>query len=277
MCGVIGQKQPTEIMPKTGQRAAIGAKRPPIFLSSIKGETPRVHAMPSRKDATSKRFLALVRQKKENSSLLKPLNMGLDAETLSRLDDPIVHSALSHTALTFDEAIPGSTAILRAFKATGLDPRNPFDWRKLLECFAEAHFGKKKTKRITWNSWKFSALLKDYLNVKQGRHELSDYEVCELLKKDKIHKVKYGDYNIHALRKLVRCARSPEYNLDLRYPEMSDPILREIRSHFERRNEPWDEMVGMKLADVLKQLMEVDSTGELVWRQHGTTKGQTSK
>jgi hypothetical protein len=233
--------------------------------------------MPSRQDATSKRFLGLVREYKRNRAFLKPLNVGLDAETLSRLTDPIVHSALSHTALTFDEAIPGSTAILRAFKATGLDPRNPFDWRKLLECFAEAHFGKKKTKQIKWNSWRYSALLKDALNVKQGRHKLSDFEVCKLLKKDKIQKVKYGDYHIDALRKLVRRARSPKYNLDLRYPEMSDPILREIRSHFERRNEPWDEMVGMKLADGLKQLMEVDSTGELVWRQHGTTKGQTSK
>jgi hypothetical protein len=70
--------------------------------------------------------------------------VGIDAETLSRLNDPIVYCALSRAALMLDESDPSDTQILRSFKAAGLDHRNPSNWRKLLECFVEAHFGKKK-------------------------------------------------------------------------------------------------------------------------------------
>jgi hypothetical protein len=232
--------------------------------------------MPPRQDPTSKRLLSLLERDKLFRSLRRPIKLDIDA-ALSRLDDPVVYSALSRTALTLDEADPDNTQMLRAFKAASLDHRNPLDWRKLLQCFAEAHFGKRRTKPVKWDSGKFSALLKDYVNVKRNHPELSDLGVCKLLKRDKTYKAKYGDYNLDALRKLVRHARSPEYNAHLRYPEMPDPLLREIRAGFERHNRPWDEALGKQLADVLKPYIEADSTGQLVWRHPNTTKGQPLK
>jgi hypothetical protein len=236
-----------------------------------------MHAMPSRQDPTSKRLLRLFQEDKLVRSLTRPIKVGIGAETLSELDDPIVHGTLSSTALTLDEADPSNAPLLRAFRAAGLDHRNPLNWRTLLGCFAKAHFGAKKTKPIKWDSAKFSALLKDYSDVKQTRPELSDLQVCNLLKRDKTYRAKYGDYNLHALRKLVRQARDPKFNAHLRYPEIRDPLLREIRAECDRQNRPWDEVLGKKIYDVLKPVIEVDSTGRVAWRRKGTPKGQLPK
>jgi hypothetical protein len=119
--------------------------------------------------------------------------------------------------------------------------------------------------------------MKDYLDVTKNDPELSDLEVCKLLRRDKAYKAKYGDYNIDALRKLVRHARSPKYNLYLRHPEMRNPLLQKIRDGFERRKVPWDEMLGKQIADVLEAFVEADGTGGLAWRQFDATKGQTLK
>jgi hypothetical protein len=225
--------------------------------------------MSSRQDPTSKRFSRLLSEQKLIRSLLVgPLYAGIDAETLSRLDDPIVYCGVSLTALTLDEANPRDIQILRAFKVAGLDHRNPLHWRELLEVFAEAHFGKKKTKPVKWDSRKFYSLSKDYLNVKRDHPEILDFEVCKLLMRDKVYKDKYGAYNLHALRKLVRHARSAKHNLYLRHPEMRDPLLQEIRDGFERRNKPWDEVLGKQMADALRNLTS---------RRNATTKGQSSK
>jgi hypothetical protein len=144
--------------------------------------------------------------------------------------------------------------MLRAFEAAGLDHRNPTDWRMLVSCFAEAHFGKKKTKPLKWDVLALCRVLKDYMEVTRNHPELKDSKVCERLKSDKQYKDKYSRYKIHALRRIVRCAKSPKHNIILRHPEMRNPVLQCVRDMFERRGMPWDEELGQQMAEAFKQM-----------------------
>jgi hypothetical protein len=59
-------------------------------------------------------------------------------------------------AICADEALTlrsGDAVLRAAFKKTGLDPRNPLHWRRLLVSFAEVHFPKSAPRgaRPQWN------------------------------------------------------------------------------------------------------------------------------
>ena len=217
--------------------------------------------MPSRQDV-SKRLLQLFEDARLRNSprvvdaLMGPLSEGINRVLLSNLDDRRVHASLSRAALILDEADPDDAVILDAFKAAGLDHRNPLHWRTLLGCFAEAHFGKKTTKPVKWNAFELMVLLRDYLNAKHNRPKMSDLEICKLLMRDRAYKDKYGKYNLDALRKLVRRARSPKYNFYLRHLEMRDPPLQAIRNSFECRGMPWDEALGKQIAEAVNLAVE---------------------
>ncbi len=204
--------------------------------------------MPSSQDPASKRLLKLL----ERARIVRAFEEAI----FSKLDDTLVHTFHSSAVLRLNEADEADTEMLSAFKVTGLDHRNPRHWRLLLKCFSEAHFGKKKTKPVKWDAFEFCVLLKDYFDLTRNRPELSDLDACKLLKSDKLYKEKYGDYNIHALRKLVRQARSPKYNMYLRHPEMRDLLLQQIRDDWEREGIPWDELFGKQIAEAVRLAME---------------------
>jgi hypothetical protein len=113
--------------------------------------------------------------------MLGPLSESMN-EYFSSLDDnPLGRGLLWNTVLNLNEKDQKNIEILRAFETAGLDHRNPFHWRKLLECFAKAHFGKKKTKPKKWDAFEFCVLLKDYLDVTRNHPELKASEACKLL------------------------------------------------------------------------------------------------
>jgi hypothetical protein len=261
MCGVVGQEKPTGIMPSQSPRTPI--KRHSLNFS-MKDERLGCEPMPSRQDVASKRLLQLLEDARLRNlprvvdALMGPLSEGINAVLLSNLDDRLVHATLSKVALMLDEADPDDAEILRAFKAAGLNHRNPLHWRTLLECFAKAHFGKKKTKPVKWDNYELMVVLRDYLKVKKRNRpkKMSDVEVCKFLMKDKAYKDTYSRYNLDALRRLVRRARSPKYDLHLRHPEMRDPVLQVIRDVFESRGMPWDEEWGKRIADSLAVTIE---------------------
>jgi hypothetical protein len=211
--------------------------------------------MSSRQDPTSKRLLNLLEQAKiMNTKQVTdaiPLHQEMN-ELLSILEGKPLMGVLWRGILSLNEKDKRDIEMLQAFETAGLDHRNPFHWRKLLECFAEAHFGKKKTKPIQWDAYQLCVLLKDYFDVTRNRPGLSDLEACKLLKRDRSCKDKYGDYNIDALRKLVRRAKSPKYNMLLRHPEMRNPLLQQIRDECEHRGIPWDELFGKQIAEVVR-------------------------
>jgi hypothetical protein len=218
--------------------------------------------MPSRKDATAKRLLKLLEDARPFNSqrvtdaALGPLSEVFNSLMLPNLDDPLVHATLTRGALMLDQTDQQDALILRAFEAAGLDHRNPLHWRMLLGYFAEAHFGKKTTKPVTWNQYELMVVLKDYLEVQRNHRNLKDSKICRLLMRKKPYSDKYGKYNFDALRKLARHARSPKYNLFLRHPEMCDPLLQLVRDQFERLGMPWDEALGKQWAEGLKLAAE---------------------
>jgi hypothetical protein len=56
-------------------------------------------------------------------------------------DDVAQRSLAAHYALSLDDL---DKPLKKAFKAFGLDPRNPFHWRKLLAYFSDAHFASQR-------------------------------------------------------------------------------------------------------------------------------------
>ena len=113
--------------------------------------------MPSRRDSSSRLLRELFDHARKNRQAVTELTSelalpaGTTFEQLLNFDDDVVHAEVSRRSLRLDSADEADAAMLRAFKAAGLDHRNPFDWRTLLSRFAEVHFGKRKTKPIKWD------------------------------------------------------------------------------------------------------------------------------
>src|SRR5262245_32232350 len=141
--------------------------------------------MPSRKDPTSQRLFdlfeqtRLVNRRKVFEALLSEPGKNYDQVFDFKDDDVFLVVARNTFGLDDRER---DRPILRAFDAAGLDYRNPMDWRTLLACFAEAHFGAKKTKPVKWNPLYLIQVFNDYSEIKNRKPSLSDQDICKLLK-----------------------------------------------------------------------------------------------
>lgn len=110
--------------------------------------------------------------------------------TSANWDDAETHAAAAHGALTIDDQ---DTAIRKAFETFGLDPKNPFDWRRLFAYFADAHFGAAHKGRGApefWTDRRLCQLLADFHQVKSrrtrvpGSKNVSDEDICGFLQND---------------------------------------------------------------------------------------------
>jgi hypothetical protein len=160
-------------------------------------------------------------------------------EKVMNFEDEVAHGASSWVALRLNIADENDTAMLAAFAAAGLNHRNPLHWRVLLSAFSEVHFGKKRTKPIKWDPSAYWSVFIDCVNVVKEGKARNRSEIPAVLAKDKRYKEKYGNYSSHALRRLVRHALSPEYNLFLRHPELGDPLLQLYREDYEAKGGAW--------------------------------------
>jgi hypothetical protein len=176
-----------------------------------------------------------------DAHLLNPA--GTSYDQLFNVDVPVIHFAMSRIALRLDEAKEEDAAMRAAFKAAGLNHRDPSDWRALLWIFAEAHYGKQKTKRQTWDLSALSSLLEDYRAVEKDLPPTPsrslNSRICEHLRTKKPYKQKYGRLSHDALRKVVGKARNPKTNLLLIHPEMKDSLLQIFRVELERKGMTW--------------------------------------
>jgi hypothetical protein len=222
--------------------------------------------MPSRKDPTSKRLFKLFEELEMVTSpkaldLVRDRLLSEDGTTEEEanpdFDDRLTRLVASQVALTLGQLNDYNTPILRAFEAAGLDHRNPLHWRSLLRCFCQAHFGKRKTKPITWSPYLLSAVFKDYRDVKGAYPTIEDSALCRFLRTDKKYKKRYGRYSFHTLRKIVRYAKNPKHNPAARYPEMNNLLLQELRWAGERNhNLVWNEEFERRLAELSISLLE---------------------
>jgi hypothetical protein len=199
--------------------------------------------MPSRRDPTAMRLFdqfkqtRLVNGRKIFDSLLS--QPGKSYDQIFNLEDDRIYLYIARKALHLSDA-KDDQMLIKAFDAAGLDHRDPMDWRTLLSCFVEAHFGSKETKPIKWDALYLNEVFKDYSEVKTNHPKLKDFDICKLLKKDKRYKDRYTG-NFDALRKLVRVAKNPKHNALLRYSETSDPLVKMLRDLLESKGIDWDE------------------------------------
>jgi hypothetical protein len=83
------------------------------------------------------------------------------------------------------------------------------------------------------------------MDVKGAHPTIKDSALCKFLRTYKKYREKYGHYNLDALRKIVRNARSPKHNITLRYPEMNN-----LLDACERNHGVWNEELTRRLVSI---------------------------
>jgi len=129
-------------------------------------------------------------------------------QTLASLPANIV--AARREALSLSSKNANDESLRKAFAYAGLEPRNPRHWRILLDCFAEAHFGRRAGRPTKWSAINYDELLNQFDEQMARTPRLSVIAICKILKK--AHYSGPGQPSWDALRKLVRNARNPKNN-----------------------------------------------------------------
>jgi hypothetical protein len=224
----------------------------------------------SRRDSSSKRLFQLFEETRPlrelakrffEDDILKPA--GTSYDQLFDFNNDAIHAAFSRVALRLNHGDEKHAPLLTAFREAGLNHRNPLHWRDLLSMFAETHFGKIKTKDKTWDSVGLSQVLNDYLTIKGENPALKEPELRKKLRSEKRFKDKYAHYKFHAFRKLLRQAKSPDFNLLLRHPEMTDPLGRLIRNDYEQKGTAWTPDLEALITGVVERFFNaLESEGQ---------------
>ena len=117
-------------------------------------------------------------------------------------------AALKLTGAEYNEPIR------KAFDTFGLDPRNPFHWRKLLWYLAQAFFGKPDLGRPkTWGSDRWCRLLQHFHKVSTSNPHLTEQTVCQLVKNR--FDEEYRGVKTRTILRNLQYARDPQQNLVL--------------------------------------------------------------
>jgi hypothetical protein len=140
-------------------------------------------------------------------------------------DDPKARTCAAELALSLTSAA-SDEPIRKAFDSFGLDPSNPFHWRKLLWYLAEAFFGQRNLGRPKeWSADKLCHLLEHFHQVKEKEENLtlSDELICQRVK-NHFHR-EYAGISAGTIRRNVQYARDPQRN----------PVLGSLCETYRRR------------------------------------------
>jgi hypothetical protein len=187
-------------------------------------------------------------------------------------DDVAQRSLAAHYALGLDDL---DQPLKKAFQAFGLDPRNPFHWRKLLAYLADVHFGPRQPRRgrdTLWSDDRLCQLLQDFDQIRRQRalvpgSKVSDIEVCKWLKRHSTLGKTYAGLDAKTLLRNLQRARNPEENCRLRelVSKVADPFIARLRAAAKRRSlvlDPKSEPQVRSMA--LERVIKVLSSG---WRK----------
>jgi hypothetical protein len=216
--------------------------------------------MASRRDSSSKRLIQLFEERRLLPGLAERffeegflIPAGTSFDQLIDFKNEIVHAACSRIALRLNTTLQKDAPLLAAFEEAGLNHQNPLHWRALLAMFAEVHFGKKKTNTQIWDVVGLFQVFADYTTIRREDPSATETGIARKLRSDKRFKEKYGHYNEHALRKLLRQAKSPKTNVLLRHPEMADPLLQVIRDDYEKKSIQWTPELEAQLRKIIER------------------------
>jgi hypothetical protein len=192
--------------------------------------------MASRRDSASERLKKSIEAARnplpsERSLIALGREFGMIPEAPQvRIDwnDPAQRAAGAHQALLLNLG-EVDEPLRKAFDAFGYDPLNPFHWRTLIWCFANAHFPtpRKGGASKKWDDVRWCKLLSDFGEVKASSPpEASDSEVCINIKKKFANR--YPTEDPGTLRRNLQYARDPSRNGGLAF--LRDQFAMKIRN-----------------------------------------------
>ena len=196
-------------------------------------------------------------------SMSKDMPEGMGSfDSLFAADSPLLLAA-AHSLGALDPSDSKDAAIVQAFEIAGLDHKNPFHWHDVMSVLCVHHFGKRKTKPTTWNA---EAILKCYADCEEvkAKHPAlkTATDIAKHLRRHNRRYAKYkADKGVRQITKLIEAAYNPKKNLRVRYPEMSDLHLMQLRQLHEDDGIAWTPDLEEKLGDVVslaKSQHEID-------------------
>jgi hypothetical protein len=169
-----------------------------------------------KRDSAAQRLMALAEQNKRLPNLSLQLEaLGMRFGMLSRRPDwsnPLEREAAANLALRIAEP---EMALKKAFEQFDLDPDDPFSWHRLLNYFAESHFGSKRPGAPTkWTDDQNANLLGDrFFVIKKHVDLLSrtagrsrEKKVRELMRKEPLFLERYKDSKDDTLKRQINSA-----------------------------------------------------------------------
>jgi hypothetical protein len=156
-------------------------------------------------------------------------------------DDSWTREIVADSALTLRKESPLYRPVATVFASAGLDPKNPFHWRFLFECFCWVHSrpqGKPGRPR-KW-SQNYSQLTRDFALVRKEKPAISNVEVCRIMKKRWPDRYGRPDESPSAERiaKEVKKSQNPKFDPALR--AALDNLLGLVRQDFDERGLEWN-------------------------------------
>jgi hypothetical protein len=179
----------------------------------------------------------------------------------------------AHQALSLDDL---DQPLKTAFEAFGLDPRNPFHWRKLVAYLADVHFGPKQTRhgpKQLWSDDKLCKLLQDFDEVKSRRPlvpgtKISDLQVCDWLKRHSSLGKTYTGFIARTILRNLQRARNPKENCRLGeiVTEVADTFIDKLRAAAKARDVVLDQQWERQIRSLaLEKVVKIMSSA---WRKH---------
>jgi hypothetical protein len=139
--------------------------------------------MPERASASQLLSIFIKHEKLHKNSARLPGWPGLLSQPRIDWNLPVQRAIAAHQALTL---VQSDRPLKKAFEAFGLDPRNPFEWPKLLGYFAAAHYGSKGRGAPTkWTEERMCRFLTDVLRTCTRHPKGSRKDIWKWMKKDK--------------------------------------------------------------------------------------------
>ena len=113
-------------------------------------------------------------------------------------NDPVKRAVAAHYVLRIAQP---DASLKKAFEVFDLDPRNPFEWRKLIAYLAEVLFGSKaRGAPKKWDGKRMLQFTADFMRIRRGHPGATIKKTCELMKKDASLKGRYKRIPVNSLR-----------------------------------------------------------------------------
>jgi hypothetical protein len=110
-------------------------------------------------DSASQRLKQSI-AKRRDARKQDPLNAPVGLLGQNDWNDPLIWATGARRALTLH---PFDDALKKAFEVFNCNPQNPFHWRAVITCLAQAHFDSKpRGAPVKWTSRRLYALLVDF-------------------------------------------------------------------------------------------------------------------